>query len=993
MVLKKIKSWLGQTLFRCLLVLMLLILFNIVHLIWYFVQPEGFWDFLRFLRTTIIVVFTLLFVIVMGGVMAAMLIHLFSDFRKTFTIQNVLKGAGIVLLPTLIFGLNFLQFDYLELKFYTAMADRYRYLEVSERMVSENCFEEALKKASQARAFAFKERRLWPVFLMTKYYAGTEDARRIAADKHFAAQINYAYCLGQFDGRLEESLNAFEEALALAKGPVLKRYPSYAIYPLTNLVSLHRRLGHLEKSEACNLELLQEAASARNEDLPYFINCQEELADYALERGDHRTAASIALSLDNLWREAGLGADKSNQIRLSLRATNALMDGEEWERAGQLLYEVSDRVEKRKKKKVFAEYLAVRAVYLELVATKGVFYQPLVKKGFWGKLIGAFEKKKTDSEVFLEEAGNAWEKALERTDDLFGSESAESATLQLLVAGYYIRREQPVKALALLDSRKADNKQGEYAIPLALTRHLAVAAMGKVPAMGNEVVQMEQQLLDEIRQKAMFLTGRERESYFSSIQGQLNAINQLLLIEKGDAHAARIYNNLLTIRDLALQTENHVEQLVNTSPDTSLRSVYDRIRKNRLSGGLPHLLEEKTFLGQLRQSPGYRPFDPRAVSWEQVRDALPPGSMAITYFTSSDRVESRRIIYALALERGVNAPRLVRLVPEANVLELLGKGIDLRMSTDSMYGPGRPTLRQYLIEPLISGATTMPTRLFIAPYGSLYQVAFPALLADTGIEVEILRSPGQVVEPIATRPVVRSAVIFSGVDYGVSSSVSRNTASAAPLAALPYSIEEGAIVGKLLRQNGYTVILFTKKDATEQQLHQLSGRSPHLLHLAIHGAFDEFGITLTSGADKQLFQEVDGMNQSKLFFTSSNSPALSTTSYSDGIISAADISAMDLRGTHLVVLSACESGRGVISPFEGVQGFTRAFARAGVRYSLVSLWNVPDKQTALLMEFFYEELLKTNSSETKALNAAQKRLRAKYPSPFYWAGFVLVRCR
>ena len=118
----------------------------------------------------------------------------------------------------------------------------------------------------------------------------------------------------------------------------------------------------------------------------------------------------------------------------------------------------------------------------------------------------------------------------------------------------------------------------------------------------------------------------------------------------------------------------------------------------------------------------------------------------------------------------------------------------------------------------------------------------------------------------------------------------------------------------------------------------------------------------------------------------------------DGILTAYEISQMNLSNTELVVLSACETGLGDIQGNEGVYGLQRAFKIAGAKYLIMSLWQVPDKQTSLLMTTFYKKWLETEGPDKggnkmtipDAFHAAQKELRDIGLDPYQWAGFVLV---
>ncbi|MDD5168698.1 MAG: CHAT domain-containing protein, partial [Syntrophales bacterium] len=88
------------------------------------------------------------------------------------------------------------------------------------------------------------------------------------------------------------------------------------------------------------------------------------------------------------------------------------------------------------------------------------------------------------------------------------------------------------------------------------------------------------------------------------------------------------------------------------------------------------------------------------------------------------------------------------------------------------------------------------------------------------------------------------------------------------------------------------------------------------------------------------------------------------------------------------VLSACSTGRGRMQEGEGVASFARAFQHAGAKSIVVSLWEVPSTATVEFMKSFYGHL-KAGKGKAFALNLARAEVRAKYPSPLYWAPFVL----
>ena len=108
----------------------------------------------------------------------------------------------------------------------------------------------------------------------------------------------------------------------------------------------------------------------------------------------------------------------------------------------------------------------------------------------------------------------------------------------------------------------------------------------------------------------------------------------------------------------------------------------------------------------------------------------------------------------------------------------------------------------------------------------------------------------------------------------------------------------------------------------------------------------------------------------------------------DGILRAKEISLLDLRDAELVVLSACETGKGEITG-EGVFGLQRAFKQAGAQTIIMFFWPVNDEATQLLMTEFYRNWITNHQSKREAFRNAQQTVRAQYTKPVYWVGFIM----
>ena len=189
-------------------------------------------------------------------------------------------------------------------------------------------------------------------------------------------------------------------------------------------------------------------------------------------------------------------------------------------------------------------------------------------------------------------------------------------------------------------------------------------------------------------------------------------------------------------------------------------------------------------------------------------------------------------------------------------------------------------------------------------------------------------------------------------------------------------------------------------------------RSPHILHIATHGFFlpdqphdpPNKDNLILGGIEVLLAVQTDGGMINRLSGEGLENPLLRSglalagvntwlqnrpfpTDAEDGILTAEDVSGMDLSNTELVVLSACETGLGMVLTGEGVFGLRRAFVLAGAQTLVMSLWKVPDEQTKELMVDFYNRLL-SGKPRAEALREAQLAMKEKYPYPYYWGAFI-----
>ncbi len=218
---------------------------------------------------------------------------------------------------------------------------------------------------------------------------------------------------------------------------------------------------------------------------------------------------------------------------------------------------------------------------------------------------------------------------------------------------------------------------------------------------------------------------------------------------------------------------------------------------------------------------------------------------------------------------------------------------------------------------------------------------------------------------------------------------------------LPGTQTEAETVSRLLEAQNWDVGLSTREQALEERVKGV--QSPRVLHLATHGYFEPDqehtpqDLARVGGAGRTSGLE-DPMLRSGLYLTGATRTLQGRTpaaDLDDGVLTAYEATQLDLHGTELVVLSACETGLGESQNGEGVFGLRRALQEAGAQTVLMSMWAVPDRETQELMTRFYQEWL-GGKDVHDALRDAQHELRATVKArygrdvPAYWGAFVLV---
>ncbi|MEZ4932582.1 MAG: CHAT domain-containing tetratricopeptide repeat protein [Saprospiraceae bacterium] len=432
--------------------------------------------------------------------------------------------------------------------------------------------------------------------------------------------------------------------------------------------------------------------------------------------------------------------------------------------------------------------------------------------------------------------------------------------------------------------------------------------------------------------------------------------------------------------------------------------------------------------------------------WQEVQGKLLPREAAIEFvhFTvKEDKADSRAAYAALLLKNKSENPLFLPLFDEKSLDSLVeiqntrkSDYVNVLYAFDKEYNVDfekpKKSLYEMIWQPLEEHLTGID-KIYYSPSGLLHRLNLGAIPTEKGTT---LADHYNLVQLGSTRQLVfknelensnNSALLFGGIQYDADTTamLTANAALAIDEIAsrsrgdldfnetdstlrggkwryLNGTDIEVAVIQQIMKHASMPAEIKKGYAATEEAFKNISqnGPSPRVLHLATHGYFFPDPKQRTdspSGAGGEVAFKMSEhpMIRSGLILAGGNhiwqegKPI--KEGMEDGILTAYEISQMNLSNTELVVLSACETGLGDIQGNEGVYGLQRAFKIAGAKYLIMSLWQVPDYQTHELMTAFYENWLERKMSIPDAFRTAQQRLREQYSSdPFFWAGFVLL---
>ena len=306
-------------------------------------------------------------------------------------------------------------------------------------------------------------------------------------------------------------------------------------------------------------------------------------------------------------------------------------------------------------------------------------------------------------------------------------------------------------------------------------------------------------------------------------------------------------------------------------------------------------------------------------------------------------------------------------------------------------------LARLILDPVDTDANGL-IRLVVSPDSELSVIPFGALVDAQGrylverYEIDGLAS-GRDLLRLADRLAPRESPLIVADPAFQVETAGTTSGGGRVFEQLPATAEEASALKALLPG----ARIATKAGATETLVKSVKG--PRLLHIATHGFFfDPASLTMASAqSDPRAPTPAAAAESAGRFALLRSGLALAGANGAgagekeDGLLTAFEAASLDLHGTQLVVLSACETGLGEVRSGDGVYGLRRALTLAGAEAQVMSLWQVSDEATRDLMIGFYRKLI-AHEGRVAAMRAVQLEWLRKGPRthPFYWAAFVVT---
>lgn len=508
-----------------------------------------------------------------------------------------------------------------------------------------------------------------------------------------------------------------------------------------------------------------------------------------------------------------------------------------------------------------------------------------------------------------------------------------------------------------------------------------------------------------IERNFAYLTATERSAYWNKFLDETTIMFTFAhkLEEYQSDYTDDLFNQQLMAKGLLLNAESSLQRAIESNPE--LKNTYQKIKELRKESEASEVnpLEAEAAMREadrLERTLGsnansiHQFLDFLKVKAEDVKKHLKFNEIAIEF--ANYRVGKDSVIYAaLILSPQWSHVRFLPLIEERELT----------------YNQGN--ISEKIWKPLMAAVPKEVNTIYFAPTGQLYQLPIESQkLIDGRFISDVYRlyrlSSTRWLAISGDQTQGKDAIVYGGLQYNATvkdmladaQQYPRQRSAEPTVDALRWGLEglkylpgtkvEANNIVETINQadkQNFHAKAFLGADGTEASFKALDGQQTRTIHIATHGFYQK-----GKSEDNDLNS---ALTRNGLFFAGADNKRQGEPlpeGLDDGILTAEEISMLDLRELDLVVLSACQTGQGEVSA-DGVFGLQRGFKKAGANSIIMSLWKVDDNATRLLMTEFYKHWM-AGMSKHDALEKAKQTVRTNtekdWSDPKYWAAFILL---
>ena len=862
-----------------------------------------------------------------------------------------------------------------------------------------------------------------------KYFLQTMEIRKkVLGEEHpdYAASLYNIVDTYRNMGDYQNALKYILQALEIIKKNLGEGHPDYAT-SLNNIGILYRNLGDYQNALKYGMLATEIWKKALGEEHPKYAGSLNNIGITYGEKGDYQNALKYktrameiqkkvlgeehpeyAASLNNIGNTYGDMGDYQNALKYRTRAM-----------------EIQKKVLGEEHPDYATSLNNIGAVYQNMGDNQDALKYYLQAMEIWKKFLGEEHPKYAGSlnniGITYNEMGNyqnalkyglqaleIWKKVLGEEHPYYASSlNNVGDTYQNMgdyknALKYYLQameiwknvlgEEHPRYAGALNNIGNTYDNMGDYHNAIKTTKH------------ATDIYK------NNLIRNFSYMTAHEREAYRNENGGYLRLNIKYLYHASDDTLGTKTsYDTELITKGLLLASEISIANTIMESGDTALIAEYENMKtlhlqlnkelekpiteriyncdslENEIQKTERHMMESCKEFGDVTHF--------IKIDWKEVQKSLKTNDVAIEFsgFTEDDTTK----YVALVLTKDMEAPVCIPLFEQSEMQK------HLRNIYDS------PEMYDLIWKPLEKYFPKNP-RIFFAPTGILHRIAVEYAPVGNGktisdkYEIYRVSSTRFLAMDYMPKP-MKNSVLYGGIFYDSDTTTMKqerftrgtdeiNTSFASlnndeARSALPYlqgTKTEVENIAAKMKKKKISATLYEGSTANEESFKALSGKNIDVLHIATHGFF--------LPTDEKLSGE-QSLVQSGLLLSGANYAWQNKhlpDGIEDGILTAKEISFMDLRKTDLVVLSACQTALGEITG-EGVFGLQRGFKKAGARTIIMSLWPVDDNATLLMMTEVYSNLTK-GMTKREAFLTAQNKVKAtvEFENPRYWAAFIML---